>query len=122
MKTSRQDLLSPSIAKRHLFGIMKTLDALVEELNTLEGRLPVPSRDSYSRMIAGAAPLTLDAVVLGVLQSVRKSLSHATMIISDNRHHTPGSLPTTPLSQINRDVLEGLRDLVHKKTTSPGPL
>jgi hypothetical protein len=69
--------------------IMRDLDRLSEELEDLKGRVPVPANSDVEAMLSQERDITLDALLLGVLQRAAFYVSEASVVLDSYAPYTP---------------------------------
>jgi hypothetical protein len=68
--------------------IMRELDRLSEELEDLKGRIPVPTDSDVEAMLSQERDITLEALLLGVLQRAAFYVSEASVVLESYAPYT----------------------------------
>ena len=77
---------------RRLFRRAKKIEALYQEIDKLHELIPLPTPEEFEEMMSGNRPLTLEALLFGVLGQSLFYLSEANVTIDYFRPYTPKSL------------------------------
>lgn len=80
--------LSPAAVSRRLFRIAKAAKELYQELKALERTLPAPTPAEFEEMRKGRQPLTLGALLIGVVGKVAFYLSEVSDTVEDYRPYS----------------------------------
>lgn len=100
------------LVKRRLLILMRSMDALVEQLNDLQQLLHVPSPAQHERIDAGGR-ISLDALLLGVIYVAKFHVGEASHVIAEHAgRYSRRTLAKNRRVLIAFDVLRGLRRIV----------
>jgi hypothetical protein len=80
--------LSNRALNNQIRRIMRDLDRLSEELEDLKGRVPVPANSDVEAMLSQERDITLDALLLGVLQRAAFYVSEASVVLDTYAPYT----------------------------------
>jgi hypothetical protein len=80
--------LSNRALNNQIRRIMRDLDRLSEELEDLKGRIPVPANSDVEAMLSQERDITLDALLLGVLQRAAFYVSEASVVLDTYAPYT----------------------------------
>ena len=107
-------LLRADRVRRRLLKLMRSIDAMIEELDDLQQQLKVPSLAQYDRIDSGHR-ISMDALLLGVIYAAGFNLGEASLVIRDHAaRYTRRTLTTARRVSVGFEVLRGLGRLVRR--------
>src|SRR5215210_22629 len=84
--------ISAEIIVRRLYRRMRRIEKLYREVEALHDLVPVPTPEEFEEIVRGTKPLTLEVLLLGVLDRTMFHLSEARNAIDRYRPYSPSSL------------------------------
>ena len=94
---------------RRLYRRVKKIEALYQEINKLQELIPAPTPEEFEEMVSGKRPLTLEVLLIGVLEKSLFHLSEANVVIDYFRPYTPKSLGKGTHARWRTELAERIR-------------
>lgn len=104
---------------RRLYRRAKKIEALYQEVDKLHNLILVPTPEEFEEMVSGKRPLTLEALLIGVLDKSLFHLSEANVVIDYFRPYTPKSLGKGTHARWRTELEERIRREVKWRAQGP---